>query len=179
MGYAGGEKENPTYYQLGNHTEVISIDYDTEILSYEDMLDLFWKSHRCDQVNSSRQYMNAIFYHDEAQKKAAEASRKKAAEAQDIPLERVETGLLPVGDFTYAEGYHQKYYLGQNSTVRAFLEETYPDGKSLADSAVATRLNAYLGTGMKKDWAKFLKELSEYGLPEEMEKAIRERVESF
>jgi len=55
--------------------------------------------------------MNAVFYHDAAQKKVAEESRAKAASSRGVSVEEVETGLLPVGAFTYAEEYHQKYYL--------------------------------------------------------------------
>jgi peptide-methionine (S)-S-oxide reductase len=171
-GYAGGEKEFPSYYSLGNHTEVISIDYDPKVLSYADLLEIFWSAHRCDQINSSRQYMNAVFYQDEGQKKAAEQSRAAAAKKRGIGVSSVQTEILPVGKFTYAEGYHQKYYLTRYSEVRDVLTAVYKDGKSLADSTVAMRLNAYLGSGMKKDWQVFLSELPEYGLPETLEKAL-------
>lgn len=176
-GYAGGEKEFPSYYSLGNHTEVLSIDYDPTILSYGDLLEIFWAAHRCDQVNRSRQYMNAIFYHDESQKKAAEQSRAVIAKERGLEISAVQTGILPLGQFTYAEGYHQKYYLTQFAEVRSALTDVYEDGKSLADSTVATRLNAYLGSGMKKDWKSFLKELPEYGLPEQLEEALKAAAE--
>lgn len=117
--------------------------------------------------------MNAVFYHDDAQKKAAEKSRAAAAKAQGITVEEVQTGILPVGDFTYAEAYHQKYYLTRFRDLRKALTDTYGDGKSLADSTVATRLNAYLGSGMKKDWKVFLEELPQYSLPKEFEDPLR------
>ena len=168
-GYAGGEKKNPTYRELGNHTEVISIDYDPEVLGYDDLLALFWSAHRCDQINTSRQYMNAVFYHSAEQKKAAEKSRAEAAVAREIEEDEVATKILPVGDFTYAEGYHQKYYLTRFGGIRDLLHQTYPEGKALADSTVATRLNAFLGRGLKRDWNLFLAELPDYGLPEDLE----------
>lgn len=171
-GYAGGEKANPTYRDLGNHTEVISIDYDPKLLSYEDLLEIFWSAHRCDQINRSRQYMNAVFYHGEEQRKAAEKARAAAALEQGIEEQGVRTEILPVGVFTYAEGYHQKYYLTRFGGIRDLLHKTYPEGKALADSTVATRLNAFLANGMKRDWEMFLEELPEYGLPEEVEKAL-------
>ena len=173
-GYAGGNKEFPTYYGMGNHTEVISIDYDPRVLSYEDLLEIFWSAHRCDQINRSRQYMNAVFYHDETQKKAAEKSRAALAKRRGLEVSEVQTGILPVGDFTYAEGYHQKYYLTRYREIRAALTEVYKDEKALADSTVATRLNAYLGSGMKKDWKMFLEELPKYGLAKELEESLRE-----
>lgn len=172
MGYAGGEKENPSYYSLGKHTEVLSIDYDPKVLSYDGLLTIFWSAHRCDQINTSRQYMNAVFYHDEAQKTIAEESRAAAASRQGVAVAEVKTRILPVGKFTYAEGYHQKYYLTRYDEVREILNKAYPSGKELADSTVATRLNAYLGSGMTRDWRVFLKELPEFGLPKELEDAL-------
>ncbi len=56
---------------------MISIDYDPEVLKYEDLLEIFWSAHRCDQINTSRQYMNAVFYHDESQKIAAVSKAKE------------------------------------------------------------------------------------------------------
>ncbi len=97
--------------------------------------------------------MNAVFYHNDGQRKLAEASQRKAARTQGIAADKVTTAILPVGRFTYAEGYHQKYSLSRNSEVRLFLQEVYPTGKELADSTVATRLNAYLGSGYERDVA--------------------------
>lgn len=91
-----------------------------------------------------------------------------AAKSRGVSLAEVGTGILPVGTFTYAETYHQKYYLTRYPEIREFLTAIYPDGKALADSSVATRLNAYLGSGMKKDWNNFLEELPEFGLSEEL-----------
>ena len=178
VGYAGGDKTNPTYYAMGDHTEAITIDYDPAVLSYDDLLKHFWQGHRCDQVNSSVQYMNAVFYRDEAQKKRAEVSLTAEAGRRGISKGEVETKILPIKKFTYAEGYHQKYYLTRYRDLRDFLNEAYPDAKSLADSTVATRLNAFLGSGMDKDWESFLQELPKYDLPEEMESALRKGANS-
>ena len=172
VGYAGGSKEKPTYYAMGDHTEAISIDFDPEIISYDDLLAHFWEAHRCERNNRSRQYMNAVFYQNDEQRKAATASLQARAESLGISPSKVKTEILPVLEFTYAEGYHQKYYLTRYSEIRDFLSETYPDAKSLADSTVATRLNAYLGTGMDKDWQAFLAELPSYGLPEATEQRL-------
>ena len=78
------------------------------------------------------------------------------------------------GSFTYAEGYHHKYYLTRYAEIREFLEMTYPEAKSLADSTVAMRLNAYLGSGMQRDWERFLAELADFGLPPKIEAGLRE-----
>lgn len=169
VGYCGGKKEKPTYYSLGDHTEAISIDYNPKVITYEQLLAHFWSSHRCDLSNRSRQYMNAVFYQNKEQQKIAEKSRAKEAQRRQISVASVKTEIIPVREFTYAETYHQKYYLTRHSDVRGFLSKTYPGAKSLADSTVATRLNAYLGSGMQKNWKTFLKELPTYGLPPAIE----------
>jgi peptide methionine sulfoxide reductase MsrA len=167
VGYCGGKKESPSYYELGDHTEAVSIDYDPAELSFAGLLEHFWNGHRCDRNNSSRQYMNAVFYRDDAQQELAQESRE--AQGQNVATE-----ILPVGQFTYAEGYHHKYYLTRYPEIREFLEATYPSAKALADSTVAMRLNAYLGSGMMRDWKQFLNELPEFGLPEAIETSLRD-----
>ena len=122
--------------------------------------------------------MNAWFYRGEAQREAAEASREIHAASVGLKVEQVATKILPATGFTYAEGYHQKYYLTRHHDLRDFLESKYPDAKSLADSAVATRLNAFLGSGMERDWQRFLKELPAFGLPEALESRVRSMVPS-
>jgi len=157
---------------MGDHTEAISIDYDPKLISYEELLGYFWNAHRCVRNNSSRQYMNAVFYQNDDQQKAAIASLTDQAKHLAIAPSEIKTVILPVAQFTYAENYHQKYYLTQHSDIRDFLSGAYPDAKSLADSTVATRLNAYLGSGMNTNWNTFLKELPSYGLPENLEKRL-------
>lgn len=65
VGYAGGSKENPTYYSLGDHSETIQIDYDPTQISYGQLLEVFWNSHNPTYEPWSRQYMSIIFYHSE------------------------------------------------------------------------------------------------------------------
>ena len=162
---------------MGDHTEAISIDYDPALTSYEELLNLFWKGHRCESVNRSTQYKNAIFYRDEAQREMALESRRQQAGHLGIAVEKIRTEVSPVNHFTYAERYHQKYSLSRKSEVRLFLEEVYPTSQQLADSAVATRLNAYLGSGMKRDWAALLSELPDYGLPSSLEARLSKRAQ--
>ena len=114
---------------LGDHTEAISIDFDPKVISYEDLLGYFWGAHRCGSLNSSRQYRNAVFYRNESQKQLAEASRDREAKRLGMHVEDVTTDTEPVGHFTYAEGYHQKYYLTRHHDIRDFLTETYPTSK--------------------------------------------------
>ena len=172
-GYCGGTKADPTYFSLGDHTEAVSIDYDPKVISYDALLGYFWRAHRCGSLNSSRQYRNAVFYRNDNQRELAEASRAMEAKRLGISVADVTTEIVPVGTFTYAESYHQKHALSRHDGVRDFLRMTYPDSKSLADSTVATRLNAYLGTGMNLNRDAFLKELPSYGLPKKIESSLR------
>lgn len=174
MGYCGGDESEPNYYIMGDHTEAISIDYDPAVVSYSEMLDYFWDEHRCDRNTSNVQYQNAVFYRDEKQKKEAIESLERRAARLGLQPSQVKTKIAPVKVFTYAEKYHQKYYI--KGEVRDALDELYPDSKALADSTVATRINAYVGIGLEKDAKEFLAELKEYGLAEEIEDVIRERV---
>lgn len=173
VGYCGGEKETPTYYSLGDHTEAMSIDYDPSVTSYDAMLALFWDAHRCERNNTSRQYINALFPRNAAQAETAKVSLAARAAQLGIAESKVATEIIPIERFTYAEGYHHKYYLTRHADLRGFLERTYPSEKAFADSTAGTRLNAYLGSGVGLDWPSFLAELPSYGLPESLEANVR------
>jgi methionine-S-sulfoxide reductase len=79
VGYAGGARENPTYHQLGDHTETLQIDYDPAKISYEKLLEIFWEEHDPTSRSWSRQYKAVVFYHDDEQKRLAIASRDRLA----------------------------------------------------------------------------------------------------
>jgi peptide-methionine (S)-S-oxide reductase len=116
-GYIGGKEQNPTYQQVSSggtsHTEAVEIVYDPSKVSYEKLLDTFWRNHDplaknrqfCD---SGPQYRPGIFYHDEEQRKLAEES-KKAVQAKFAPR-IVHTEVTRAGAFYKAEDYHQDYY---------------------------------------------------------------------
>ena len=117
-GYMGGRTANPTYEQVSSgttgHTEVVHVVYDPAKVTYEKLLDVFWVNidptvkdrQFCD---SGSQYRTGIFYHDEAQRKAAEAS--KAALEKSKPFkEAIVTPIQMAAAFTAAEDYHQDYY---------------------------------------------------------------------
>jgi len=115
-GYAGGQTKNPTYEQVSSgatgHAEVVQVRYDPKKVSYEKLLDVFWRN--VDPVTANRQfcdggsqYRSAIFYHDDAQRLAAERSKQALDGRFDRPIV---TQILPVGTFYPAEDYHQDYY---------------------------------------------------------------------
>ena len=141
MGYTGGTKPNPTYHNLGDHTETVEIDFDPAVISYEKLLDLFWHSHHPGQAAWSPQYKAAIFYHNDRQKALALKSREQVAARLKGP---VHTEILPAGTFTLAEDYHQKYYLRRLPDLLAELSAIYPTREALVASTAAARVNGYV-----------------------------------
>jgi methionine-S-sulfoxide reductase len=170
VGYAGGQKKNPTYQDLGDHTESFQVDFDPAVTSYEKLLEVFWDSHNPCAGNASRQYMSAVFYANEKQKKAAEASKAEIEKRG----RRVVTPILPVGEFTVAEDYHQKWNLRQRKAIAKELLAVYPKAEDLMNSTAAMKLNAYLGgEGSAKTLAE---EIGKLGLSEAAQKALKSEV---
>jgi peptide-methionine (S)-S-oxide reductase len=141
VGYAGGQKVNPTYYSMGDHTESLQIDFDPQQISYLELLDVFWKTHNPCAGGSSRQYMAAVFFHDDGQKQLAEKTRDREAAEHG----RVKTALLPLTAFYLAEDYHQKYMLRSRSELMREFRAMYPSDLDLVNSTAAARVNGYLG----------------------------------
>ena len=142
VGYAGGTTENPTYANIGDHSETIQIEYDPSQVSYEQLLDVFWSSHNPTRRSWSRQYASIIFYHDEEQRRLAEETKERqAARAQGEIL----TEIVPAGEFTPAEAYHQKYRLRQSPAFMGEFSAIYPHDDDFAASTSAARVNGYLG----------------------------------
>jgi peptide-methionine (S)-S-oxide reductase len=133
--------KSPTYEALGDHSETLQVDYDPAVISYEALLDVFWDSHDPTLPAWSRQYMTAIFTHTDEQRRLAEAS--KAREEARIKG-RIVTAILPLGEFTRAEGYHQKYRLRWERDILRELTAIYPREKDFVDSTAAARINGYL-----------------------------------
>ena len=80
VGYCGGEYKQPSYYDMEDHTESVQVEYDPQILSYEDVLQLFWKGHDYKHNTKSVQYRRVLFYHNEEQRQQAEESKKELEE---------------------------------------------------------------------------------------------------
>ena len=118
-GYAGGELRNPTYEQVSRggtgHAEVVQIAYDATRVSYQQLLDVFWRNIDPFAVNrqfcdAGPHYRSAIFFHDERQRDAAQASREQVA--QRFAGQSIATEIASLDDSFYpAEEYHQDYYL--------------------------------------------------------------------
>lgn len=133
---------NPTYTNLGDHSETIQMDYDPAVISYAELLDMFWANHGPQYRSYSQQYASVIFYHTEEQRQLAEAS--KAREEARLG-KKVYTEIKPAGTFWWAEDYHQKYYLQSSSGLSRELRAKYPDFKDFVNSTEAARANGYAG----------------------------------
>jgi peptide-methionine (S)-S-oxide reductase len=119
VGYAGGFTPNPTYEEVCSgrtgHAEVVLVVFDPKTISYETLLKTFWESHNPTQGmrqgnDVGTQYRSAIYTFDEAQRKAAEASKaayQKALSAKGLGA--ITTEIAPAGEFYFAEDYHQQY----------------------------------------------------------------------
>ena len=123
-GYMGGTKKHPTYEEVSagvtGHTEVVQVVYDPAKVSYDKLLDVFWRNidptvkdrQFCD---AGSQYRSEIFVHDDAQRKAAEASKAKLEKSKPFK-EPIVTPVTTAADFWPAEDYHQGYH--QRNPVR-------------------------------------------------------------
>ena len=138
-GYTGGITENPTYEDIctgkTGHAEVIQIDFDSTLISYDKLLNIFWKSHDPTTLNrqgadTGTQYRSAIYFHSETQKELARKS-KDAADKMKLYSNPIVTEISPLTKFYIAENYHQDYYrINQNApycqlVIRPKLEKLF------------------------------------------------------
>ncbi len=143
-GYTGGLEKNPTYKQVSSgstgHTEAVRVIYDPGKVEYKKLVDVFWRSMDPTDAGGQfadrgSQYRPAIFFHDDAQKQIAEASKKALAESERFDKPIV-VPIQPAQDFYVAEDYHQDYYKTNSTHYNAyrrgsgragFLEKTWGD----------------------------------------------------
>ena len=117
-GYAGGRNKNPTYKEvcsgLTGHAEVIDITFDPAVISFKELLEIFWKTHDSTTLNrqgadAGTQYRSVIYYHSDEQKQLAEAYKQKLNDGHAFP-DPVVTEITAVPEFFAAENYHQNYF---------------------------------------------------------------------
>ena len=118
VGYSGGRTDDPTYEQVCSgrtgHAETVEVTFDEDKIGYEELLDVFWGSHDPTQIDRQgpdvgTQYRSAIFYLDEDQGKAAEASRDRLQDSGRLGSP-IATEITEAGRFWVAEDYHQQYF---------------------------------------------------------------------
>ena len=124
-GYSGGHKKDPSYREVCSgvtgHAEVVEVTYDPDVVSYEDLLDVFWDEHNPTQVNrqgwdTGTQYRSAIFFLTPEQEDAARASKVRVQARYRKPIA---TEITPASEFYRAEEYHQRYF-EKNRLARFF-----------------------------------------------------------
>jgi peptide-methionine (S)-S-oxide reductase len=117
-GYSGGHVENPSYREVVNgntgHVEVARVHFDPDVISYEQLLEVLWHSHDPTTLNrqgndKGEQYRSVIYYHNEDQKKIAEASLKKTDES-GLWKDPIVTTIESLDNYYVAENYHQNYF---------------------------------------------------------------------
>lgn len=115
-GYSGGKTENPTYEDIcshsSGHAEVIQVEFNPAIISYEKLLEIFFEAHDPTTLNRQGadhgdQYRSVIFYHDEAQHQVAQRAQQAA---QASYRDAIVTQIVPLKKFWCAEDYHQNYF---------------------------------------------------------------------
>lgn len=151
-GYTGGEKENPTYDEVSSgktgHYEAIQVIYDPSKISYDELVEIFW--YQIDPTDPGGQfndrgpqYRTAIFYHNEEQRKTAEAAKEKLDKSKKFN-KPIATKILPYEKFYKAEDYHQDYY--KKNSIRykiyrklsgreGFIEENWKTGDKMKNSS--------------------------------------------
>jgi peptide-methionine (S)-S-oxide reductase len=118
VGYIGGGVSNPTYEHVctaqTGHAEAVEVEFDPAVVSYDQLLDVFWASHDPTQMNRQgpdigTQYRSGIFFHDTDQEAAARAS-KEAEQANGRHRRDIATEITPAPEYWRAEDYHQQYF---------------------------------------------------------------------
>ncbi|KPI97269.1 Peptide methionine sulfoxide reductase [Papilio xuthus] len=175
VGYSGGTTKNPHYRSIGDHTEVIELDFDPKTVSYEDLLDMFWANHEYGLTTKLKR-QGSVPHRKKTETFvvrpsvcAAESSYKQM---QVTCNGQLRTEIAPAGIFYPAEDYHQKYRLqGHKDLCRSI----GLDSTKLQTSHLAARLNGYLvGVGGK---TQFEKEVAQLGLSEKQAEYVRRELE--
>lgn len=119
--------------------EAVQVDFDPKVITYQELLNVFWTAHHPDITIDDRMYQNAVFYHTEQQRVAAEASKAAMAKKLSKPI----TSTIEPVNFKAARDSEQKYFL-RNSPIWEDFKKNYPDG-DVMNSAAAAKINGYLG----------------------------------
>jgi peptide methionine sulfoxide reductase msrA/msrB len=169
VGYAGGTTENPSYKIIGDHTETIEIDYDPNIISYQELVEIFFDNHNPYTNSYSRQYASILFYHNQEQKDTA---LKIKDNLESKTARTIKTQIREYEKFYLAEDYHQKFRLQQQPDFASvYLEKLTME--EFINSTAAARVNGYLtGAGSREN---IIANINLLGLPLELQERLLER----
>ena len=119
VGYLGGSLKDPTYEDVCSgqtgHAEVVQVEYDQNVVSYDDLLTVFWNNHDPTTLNRQGpdvgdQYRSAIFFYDAEQEATAKISKEKLQSSDKFKSRKIVTEIVPASSFYKAEDYHQQYF---------------------------------------------------------------------
>jgi peptide-methionine (S)-S-oxide reductase len=119
VGYLGGSLKDPTYEDVCSgqtgHAEVVQVEYDPNMVSYNDLLTVFWNNHDPTTLNRQGpdvgvQYRSAIFFYDAEQEATAKISKEKLQNSDKFKGRKIVTEIVPASSFYKAEDYHQQYF---------------------------------------------------------------------
>ncbi|CAI8609043.1 unnamed protein product [Vicia faba] len=144
-GYAGGSKPNPEYRSFGDHAESVQVEYDPRLISFSELLDIFWSSHDPRQVygqgpDVGNQYRSIIFVNGTEESRMASVSKEQEQTRSRSSI--VTTLIMQLGTFHPAEPEHQKFELKQNTFLLQLIGNL-PEVE-LESSSLATKLNGYV-----------------------------------
>lgn len=140
VGYAGGTATDPTYHDLGDHTEAFQVDYDPETRSFADLLDLVFRSHDPNQQTRKTQYQNIVFIASADQRETL----TDYLDANGYTADGIATRIEQVSRFSPAEDYHQKYNLRNKRSIMSAFEDAGYDEEAIRESPAAAKLNAHV-----------------------------------
>lgn len=142
--------------------------FDPSVVTYEQLLEVFWESHSPFAVEPSKQYRSMVFYHDDSQMLTA---RRVKARLEARMKAAVYTQIVPFRKFYLAEDYHQKYYLRGVKEIAAEYLAVYPGIEGFVASTAAARVNGFIGRyGSRKQLDE---EIGSLGLSAEGQKRLR------
>ena len=141
VGYAGGTKTDPSYEALGDHTEVVQVDYDPRRVTFAELLDKAFDAHTPLEQSRKRQYQHIVFTGSDDQR----AQLRTYLEESDHDRGRIETRLERLSAFYVAEPYHQKFNLGGARWATDPFDDAGYDAAEIRESPAAAKLNGHLG----------------------------------
>ncbi|MCU4801441.1 peptide-methionine (S)-S-oxide reductase [Halobacteria archaeon HArc-gm2] len=141
VGYAGGTKRDPTYRDLGDHTEAFQVDYDPARVTFTDLLAVAFENHDPRRQTGKRQYQNVVFHASEGQRESIGSFLETAR----FDADSVETRIERLDRFTLSERYHQKYNLKSRDSLLERFEDAGYDEEAIRESPAAAKLNGVAG----------------------------------
>ena len=156
---------------MGDHAECVELDFDPNEISYHKLLEKFFQWHNAFRKPYARQYMSAILLHNQEQRQAVEMILPQIEDKK----RKVRSEIADYHGFTWAEDYHQKYYLRRSREVVRELKQRYPSLEELVNSTAAARANAALA-GF---WSPTPEALIELGFSSQVSNVLLNRPKSF